>query len=192
MDMFGDLRIMLMSKEKTKKRIKQNAEVFTPLSLVNEMLDKLPPRISWRPGKTFCDPACGNGNFLVEILKRKLKRKHDPKEALKTIFGVDIMKDNIEECRMRLLRIIQKKEEVTEEHLHIVFKNIVWVDQEIYPDGSLDYHFKFIYDGTDEEKIQKWMDRISGIDDTDNPLPVIAAPVDPSIQEPKINKLFPD
>jgi len=60
---------------RTKERIKRTAEIFTPAFLVNEILDKLTeygPEI-WNEEKTFLDPACGNGNFLIEILKRKLE-----------------------------------------------------------------------------------------------------------------------
>ena len=60
-------------------RKSQTAEDFTPAPLVNEMLDKLAkygPE-SWKPGKTFLDPACGNGNMLVEVLKRKISLGHD-------------------------------------------------------------------------------------------------------------------
>lgn len=63
-----------------KNRQKQTAEIFTPPYLVNEMLDKLTeygPEI-WEEGKTFIDPACGNGNFLIEVLKRKLDLGHNP------------------------------------------------------------------------------------------------------------------
>lgn len=65
------------------------------------MLDKL-PKSMWKEEKTFCDPTCGNGNMLVEILKRKLAKGHDPVRALNTLYGVDIMRNNIDECRMRL------------------------------------------------------------------------------------------
>ena len=62
---------------KREKRNNRTAEVFTPPSLVNEMLDKLPPEV-WQPEKTWCDPACGNGNMLLEVLRRKLGKGHEP------------------------------------------------------------------------------------------------------------------
>jgi hypothetical protein len=88
---------------KSKARVKELGEVFTPAALVSEMLDKLPPDC-WLPEKTFLEPSCGTGNFLVQVLERKLARGHPPLQALATIYGVDIMKDNVVESRKRLLQ----------------------------------------------------------------------------------------
>jgi len=90
---------------KSKSRVKSLGEVFTPPALVNEMLDKLPTDIFTTSEKTFIDPACGNGNFLVEILQRKIDGGSTPTQALSTTYGIDIMMDNIVECRQRLLKI---------------------------------------------------------------------------------------
>src|ERR1035437_9850576 len=91
--------------EKRKLRQKETAEVFTPNDLVCEMLAKLPKEV-WHKGRTFCDPAIGNGNFAIWILILKIRKGHDPLEALQTIYGCDIMRDNIRECRMRLLKVV--------------------------------------------------------------------------------------
>ena len=123
-------------------RRKETAEIFTPPALVNEMLDKLPIEV-WEENKTFCDPACGNGNMLVEVLKRKLLHKHNSVNALKSIYGTDIMKDNIDECRVRLLKIIKEHRKVTPEHVHAVLVNIRVTPFTKYPNGSLDYDFEF-------------------------------------------------
>ena len=66
---------MIACPTKREHRSKRNAEVFTPPTLVKQMLDKLPEQL-WEDGKTFCDPACGNGNFLIAILWRKLELGH--------------------------------------------------------------------------------------------------------------------
>lgn len=90
---------------KTKQRKNELGEVFTPLPLVNEILDKLSSfsdEAFTKPNKTFLDPSCGNGNFLIEVLKRKLQTKHSPKKALSTIYGVDIMVDNVCDTIVRL------------------------------------------------------------------------------------------
>lgn len=113
-------------------RIKQNGEVFTPLELVDEILDKLSPEV-WQPKKTFLDPSAGNGNFLVRVLERKLKQGHKTKQALKTIYGVELMKDNTEECKQRLLEIVASHESITDQEARkkygkIVDKNIVCSD----------------------------------------------------------------
>ena len=89
---------------KSKARVKELGEVFTPAVLVSEMLDKLPPDC-WLPEKTFLEPSCGTGNFLVQILQRKIDAGATPLQALSTLYGVDIMKDNVVESRKRLFQI---------------------------------------------------------------------------------------
>ena len=111
---------------KSKARVKELGEVFTPAALVSEMLDKLPPDC-WLPEKTFLEPSCGNGNFLVAILERKLDMGHPPLQALATIYGVDIMEDNIVESRARMEKVLRQREldEATlSEGVEIIAKNI--------------------------------------------------------------------
>ena len=91
---------------KSKARVKELGEVFTPAALVSEMLDKMPADC-WLPGKTWLEPSCGTGNFLVQILQRKLAAGHPPLQALSTIYGIDIMEDNIQTARARLLEMCQ-------------------------------------------------------------------------------------
>ena len=159
-------------KQKSKKRIKQNAEVFTPPSLVNDMLNKLPNEV-WEKGKTFVDPACGNGNFLISVLWRKCQEGHNPLEALKTVYGADIMRDNIQECRLRLLKVISLFEEVTEEHVRAIFCNIVWINMHKYPNGSLDYDFSF-NNRPKKANVEQWMGYIY----KENKLDEVELPVD--------------
>jgi len=89
---------------RSRARVKELGEVFTPAALVSEMLDKLPADC-WLPEKTWLEPSCGTGNFLVQILERKLEAGHPPLQALSTIYGVDIMEDNIQIARARLLEM---------------------------------------------------------------------------------------
>ena len=119
-----------------KKRRKQTAEVFTPTPLVNEMLKKIPKKVLMDKTKTFLDNSCGNGQFLVQILKMKLGLKHTPEEALSTIFGVDLMEDNINECRMRMINVLKEHTEVTNKHLCILIKNTVCYN-------GLEYDYEF-------------------------------------------------
>jgi SAM-dependent methyltransferase len=86
----------------TKEQVKSLGMVFTPLPLVNDMLDKLPKDVFLDPEKTFLDPACGNGNFLIVVLERKLASGIEYQQAIKTIYGVDIDQKNITECKQRL------------------------------------------------------------------------------------------
>ena len=91
---------------KRKARRKQTAEDFTPLALVDEMLDKLPSEVFSDPSKTFLDNSAGNGNFLVRVLARKLEAGHPPLQALSTVYGVELMADNVEEMRDRMLQVL--------------------------------------------------------------------------------------
>lgn len=87
------------------KRIKETGEVFTPMPLVYEILDKLPHEV-WEKDKTFLDNSCGDGNFLEGVLRRKVEvHKHKVLKALSTIYGVDLMPDNVLHARARLVRI---------------------------------------------------------------------------------------
>lgn len=127
--------------EKTRAaRRKATAEVFTPPKLVNEILDKLPADC-WEVGKTYCDPAAGNGAFLVEVYKRKVEiHGHDPIEALSTIYGVELMEDNTKEMKSRLFHMaadyVEKDQEKMVQALKILQKNIVCHD-------ALTYDFDF-------------------------------------------------
>jgi len=114
---------------RSKERISKLGEVFTPTELVLEMLDELPVEM-WEDGKTFLDPTCGNGQFLVQVLKRKIALGH--KETLSTIYGADIMQDNVSECKERLLAIAGN----TKANRKILNTNIVCEDGLVY-----DYSF---------------------------------------------------
>jgi len=115
--------------ERDKLRVKATGEVFTPTELVQEILDKLPQEIFNNPTKTFCDPSCGDGQFLSEVLIRKVENGIDFETALSTIYGVELMQDNVKLCQDRLLC-------GREDLRHIVEKNIVCAD-------SLEYNYLF-------------------------------------------------
>lgn len=88
--------------ERTVERVAATGEVFTPSVLVIEML-KQAPSGSFAPGKTVLDPACGDGQFLVAVKWVKIL-VHGMSEdaALADIYGVDIMRDNVDLCKLRL------------------------------------------------------------------------------------------
>lgn len=100
---------------KSKRRIKKYGEVYTPEWLVKKMCDMLIEENKdgedvFRPSSTFLEPSCGNGNFLVEILDRKLAKCKTDEEyliALDSIYGIDILQDNVEESKQRMLDIFQ-------------------------------------------------------------------------------------
>ena len=83
-------------------RVKATAEVFTPTDLVIRMLQKSNLN-DYAPGKTVLDPACGDGQFLTAIKWVKVFGYHMSEEdALKDLYGVDIMRDNVDLCKKRL------------------------------------------------------------------------------------------
>jgi len=119
--------------ERDRLRVKSTGEVFTPTPLVQEMLEQIPVEQFTDPTKTFLDPSCGDGQFLGEVLIRKMENGSTFEQALSTIYGVDLMQDNVDECRERLLC-------GREDLRHIVEQNIVCAD-------ALRYHYRF--DGSD-------------------------------------------
>lgn len=134
---------------KSKKRVQDIGEVFTQEREVNAMLD-LVKHETERIESRFLEPACGDGNFLAPILERKLAvvEKNYKKSQLEyernvliaigSIYGVDIMEDNVKECRERLYKIFEnaymglyKKKAHTNICLSakaILKRNIVWGD----------------------------------------------------------------
>ena len=104
----------------SKKRVADHGEVFTSQREVNAMLD-LVKHETQRIDSRFLEPACGTGNFLAEILSRKLgvvegRYWQSPVElerytllAVTSIYGIDLLLDNVTECRRRLLDIVKTK-----------------------------------------------------------------------------------
>ncbi len=133
----------------SKKRVADHGEVFTAQREVIAMLD-LVKNETERIDSRFFEPACGNGNFLVEILKRKLvvvESRYSKNQleyeryaiiALSSIYGVDILQDNVQSCRDRLLIIFTHyyintcKNDIKPECLKsaefILNRNILWGD----------------------------------------------------------------
>ena len=97
---------------KSKQRVKDFAEVFTPKHIVKDMCELVPEEMWVNVETTFLEPACGTGNFLVEILERKFKlcqSWEDGLRALKSIYGMDIQADNVEEAKGRLFDMYIKQ-----------------------------------------------------------------------------------
>jgi type I restriction-modification system DNA methylase subunit len=134
--------------ERDQSRVKSTGEVFTPNEAVQKMLNRVPDEFFNDPKKTAIDPACGDGEWLAEILWRKLNNGHDFDTALSSIYGVDIMEDNILECRRRLLC---EREDLR----HIVECNIVH-----YKTGSLEYDFSFNGTNMTNEELDEYQDNI--------------------------------
>jgi len=114
--------------EREKARVKANGEVFTPTALVEQTLDQLDSSV-FNSNKTVLDPSCGDGQFLASVLYRKLQNGIEFDVALGSIYGVDLMQDNVELCRERLLC-------GREDLRYIVEQNIVCAD-------AMRYHYRF-------------------------------------------------
>ena len=133
---------------KSKQRVADHGEVFTNQREVNAMLD-LVKHETERIDSRFLEPACGNGNFLAEVLKRKLAvvdSRYSKSQvewerysviAVSSIYGVDILEDNAQECRDRLLGIYtdwyskvfkQVKNECIRSVRFLLSRNILWGD----------------------------------------------------------------
>ena len=128
---------MADSQIKSRERVAKRGEVFTAEREVKAMCDLVKDETE-RIDSRFLEPACGNGNFLIEILKRKLevvkaryKKSQGEYEkngliAVMSVYGVDIMPDNVEECINRLFGLIEDyyksiyKKQIKEDYLEIV------------------------------------------------------------------------
>lgn len=102
-------------------------EFFTPESIVNEMCDKISEEDWSDPSKDFLEPCFGNGNFLIEILKRKMKYC-DWETALNHIWGVELMEDNVQECKERILEFLGLDKEDSIKAKQILDKHLVCSD----------------------------------------------------------------
>ncbi len=129
-------RTYMSGVQRTQARVKATGEVFTPTELVREMLEQIPIDQFQDSTKTFLDNSCGDGQFLGEVLIRKMENGSTFEQALSTIYGVDMMQDNVDLCRERLLC-------GRSDLAHIVTRNIVCHD-------ALTYDYSF--NGTDLNK----------------------------------------
>lgn len=134
---------------KSRKRVKDHGEVFTAAREVSAMLELVKQETD-RIESRFLEPACGTGNFLAEVFKLKLivvERRYKQNQldfernsvtAISSLYGIDILKDNLEECRDRLFSIFNDtysklfsskcKEECKNSIRFILDKNILWGD----------------------------------------------------------------
>lgn len=134
-----------MSFVKSKQRVADHGEVFTPLWMVEAMLDLVKDETE-RIDSRFLEPACGSGNFLVQILARKLavvelkygrsdfERSHYALLGLMCIYGIELLADNIAECRANVLEIIadyldlDQSDEIYRAASYVLSQNLVHGD----------------------------------------------------------------
>lgn len=93
--------------KRTDKRISDNGEVFTPKDLVLQMLAKIPDDDWKNPKKTFLEPTFGSGNMLICMLEKRIESGVKPIDALKTLYGVELMQDNVDLCKERIKDLLR-------------------------------------------------------------------------------------
>jgi hypothetical protein len=134
-----------MTYVKSKQRVADHGEVFTPAWLVDAMLDLVKDETE-RIDARFLEPACGSGNFLVRILQRKLaavelkfgkcdfEKRHYALLAVMCTYGVELLEDNIGECRANMLEIIadylklEESDELYRAAAYVLSQNLVHGD----------------------------------------------------------------
>lgn len=147
---------------RSRKNVRDKGEVFTPFAIVEKMLDLI-PESAWKdPEYVFLEPTCGNGQFLVKILEKRLSHGIPLEVAVNTIIAMDISEENIIESYQRLFEICARelqKQNLTKEQykkscirlINIIINNIFDTDAlkalEEYKDnkGVLS-RLKFVYD----------------------------------------------
>lgn len=93
--------------KREKERITKNGEVFTPSVLVKRLLDKISEE-KWKdPNATFLEPCCGNGQIVIGMLERRIESGVEPIQALKTLYGVELMQDNVDLCKDRIREVLR-------------------------------------------------------------------------------------
>ena len=134
-----------MSLVKSKQRVADHGEVFTPAWMVEAMLDLVKGETE-RIDSRFLEPACGSGNFIVQILRRKLavvelkygksdfERRHYALLALMCIYGIELLADNIADCRAKVLDVfaeylnLDETDDLYRAASHVMSENLVHGD----------------------------------------------------------------
>lgn len=134
-----------MTLVKSKQRVADHGEVFTPAWMVDAMLDLVKAETE-RVDSRFLEPACGSGNFLVQVLRRKLatvelrfgtsdfEKRHYALFGLMCIYGIELLDDNIAECHENMLEVladyagVDKKDDLYRAAANVLSQNIVHGD----------------------------------------------------------------
>ena len=145
MDKISEASISVDALVKSRQRVADHGEVFTPSWMVEKMLDLVIDE-SERIDSRFLEPACGSGNFLFAVLRRKLsavqirfgqnefEKRHNALFALMCIYGIELLEDNITDCRNILLGELKEFLKIADEDLilsaarHVLSSNIIQGD----------------------------------------------------------------
>jgi hypothetical protein len=145
MDKISDTLIGAEALVKSRQRVADHGEVFTPSWMVEKMLDLVKDE-SERVDSRFLEPACGSGNFLLAVLRRKFttiqsrfgqndfEKRHNALFALMCIYGIELLEDNITDCRNILLEELKEFLKIADDDLilsaarHVLSSNIIQGD----------------------------------------------------------------
>lgn len=115
---------------KSKERVQKYGEVFTPQWVVEKMCDELPDE-AWKSETTFLEPSCGEGVFILEILRRKFencKTKKDYRTALKSVYGFEIQADNVKITIENVINLCKKYFKISQSDIEIINDHIIMCD----------------------------------------------------------------
>lgn len=128
---------------KSKERVAKYGEVFTPSHIVEAMLDALGADRLGNAEKIFFEPTCGNGQFLVGIIERRLSHGIDIIVALNTLVGIELQEDNVIESHKRLAKLcwkhLRKMDASIGEKVHKYIKCCAIIRNNIFQGDSLAY-----------------------------------------------------
>lgn len=118
-----------------KERVRKFGEVFTPEHIVKQMCDTLeqenPEQDVFAPWTTFLEPTCGDGAFILEILKRKFQRckcRADYMTAIESVYGLEIQADNVAECIRRVTELCEGYFHPTPKELQVIEDHYIVAD----------------------------------------------------------------
>ena len=120
-----------MAQTKSKERVRKYGEVFTGQKTVDEMCDMLEAEDMFQPSATYLEPACGEGVFVLEILRRKFARcksRGDFTVALKSVYAMDILADNVETTIQNVIALCDQYFEPTKAEMKIINDHIIQAD----------------------------------------------------------------
>ena len=115
---------------KSKERVRDYGEVFTSTKTANEMLDTIPAEM-YEPKRIWLEPACGEGVFLTEMLKRKFarcERRSDYTDCLKSFYGMDIQADNVQITIENIKALCRGHIKLTKDEETIIERHIMLAD----------------------------------------------------------------
>lgn len=143
--MVGIVSLTAVDRVKSKQRVADHGEVFTPAWMVEAMLDLVKEETE-RIDSRFLEPACGSGNFLVQVLRRKLaavelrfgrsafEKHHYALLGLMCVYGIELLDDNTAECRDNLLAIfaeylrLDETDDLYRAATHVLTQNLIHGD----------------------------------------------------------------